>query len=140
MTSMNDTNNATELDKAKQNILIVDDEPANTLLLKKILATRGYTNVMTTLNPVEVVPLQLEHNFELILLDINMPEMNGYEVLEKLRNTDNFNGTQVVATSADISLRDPAKRLESGFTDYITKPMEMQVLLDIVEKVLQKNI
>lgn len=137
---MNDTNNATELDKAKQNILIVDDEPANTLLLKKILATRGYTNVMTTLNPVEVVPLQLEHNFELILLDINMPEMNGYEVLEKLRNTDNFNGTQVVATSADISLRDPAKRLESGFTDYITKPMEMQVLLDIVEKVLQKNI
>lgn len=137
---MNDTNNATELDKAKQNILIVDDEPANTLLLKKILSTRGYTNVMTTLNPVEVVPLQLEHNFELILLDINMPEMNGYEVLEKLRNTDNFNGTQVVATSADISLRDPAKRLESGFTDYITKPMEMQVLLDIVEKVLQKNI
>ena len=137
---MNDTNNATELDKAKQNILIVDDEPANTLLLKKILSTRGYTNVMTTLNPVEVVPLQLEHNFELILLDINMPEMNGYEVLEKLRHTDNVNGTQVVATSADISLRDPAKRLESGFTDYITKPMEMQVLLDIVEKVLQKNI
>lgn len=101
----------TEFDKAKQNILIVDDEPANTLLLKKILATKGYTNVMTTLDPIEVVPLHLEHNFELILPDINTPEMNGYEVLKQLRNTD-----------------------------YIIKIMKMNVLLETVEKALQKNI
>jgi CheY-like chemotaxis protein len=137
---MNNINESTELDKTKQNILIVDDEPANTLLLKKILATRGYINVMTTLDPTEVIPLHLEHDFELILLDINMPKMNGYEVLEQLRNTDNFDYTQVVATSADISIRDPATRLNSGFSDYITKPMKIKVILEIVEKALQKNL
>lgn len=137
---MNDIQNTTRNDKTKHNILIVDDEPANTLLLKKILATKGYTNVMTTLDPTEVISLQLEHKFDLILLDINMPEMNGYEVIEQLRKTENLDDTQVIATSADISLRDPQKRTEAGFTGYITKPMKMQDLLKIVEKALQKDV
>ena len=131
---MNVIHSTTENDNTNKSILIVDDEPANTLLLKKILATRGYSNVMTTLDPTTVMSLQREHKFDLILLDINMPEMNGYEVIEQLRKTESLNDTQVIATSADIALRDPKNRTEAGFTGYITKPMKMQDLLDVIEQ------
>ena len=119
------------------NILIVDDEPANILLLSKILESNGYTNVMTTDAPRDTAVLQNEHNYALVLLDINMPEINGYEVLEQLRELDNFSGTKVVATSGDISPKDINKALEAGFNDYITKPMKMKDILKVVEKVLQ---
>ena len=121
----------------KSNILIVDDEPANILLLSKILQSNGYTNVMTTDAPRDTVVLQNENNYALVLLDINMPEINGYEVLEQLRGLDNFPGTKVVATSGDVSSKDINKALEAGFNDYITKPMKMNDILNVVEKVLQ---
>ena len=119
------------------NILIVDDEPANILLLSKILELNGYTNVMTTNAPLDTVALQKEHNYALVLLDINMPEINGYQVLEQLRELDNFLGTKVIATSGDISPKDINKALEAGFNGYITKPMKMDDILDVVEKTLQ---
>ncbi len=74
-----------------------------------------------------------------ILLDINMPEMNGYEVLKQLQNMDNFNSTQVVAISADTSPSDVKKGLEAGFSSYITKPMRMQALYEIVDNIFQVN-
>ena len=127
-------------DKHDKKILIVDDEAANILLLNKILSVNGYENIVTTLNPREVLSLQEEHGFDLILLDINMPEMDGYEVLNELRNMDGFSGTKVVATSGDISTRDVKKASEAGFIDYITKPMRMNDLLEIIDKALTPNI
>ena len=118
------------------NILIVDDEAANILLLSKILQSNGYTNIMTTEKPRDTVVLQKEHSYDLILLDINMPELNGYEVLEQLRGLDNFSGTKIIATSGDVSPKDIKKALEAGFNDYITKPMRMNDILNIVEKAL----
>lgn len=117
-------------------ILIVDDEPVNILLLSKILSTEGYNNITTTLDPREAESLQIKHNFELILLDINMPELNGYEVLEQLHATDNFSGTKIVATSGDVSTKHIDEALAAGFNDYITKPMRMKDLLDVVSRVL----
>ena len=121
------------------NILIVDDEPANILLLSKILQSNGYTNVMTTDAPLDTVVLQEEHNYALILLDINMPEITGYEVLKQLRELDNFLGTKVVATSGDVSPKDIKNALEAGFDDYITKPMRMNDILKVVEKALDNQ-
>ena len=119
------------------NILIVDDEPANILLLSKILQANGYTNVMTTASPRDAAILQKEHCYALVLLDINMPELNGYEVLEQLHGLDNFSGTKVIATSGDVSPKDIKKALEAGFNDYLTKPMKMDDILNVVEKALQ---
>ena len=119
------------------NILIVDDEPANILLLSKILQSNGYTNVITTEKPTDTVTLQQEHDFSLVLLDINMPELSGYEVLEQLRGLDNFSSTKIIATSGDVSPKDIKNALEAGFDDYITKPMRMKDLLAVVEKALQ---
>jgi len=116
------------------NILIVDDEPANILLLSKILQSDGYTNVMTTDKPTDTITLQQKHNFSLVLLDINMPELSGYEVLEQLRGLDNFSTTKIIATSGDTSPKDIKNALDAGFDDYITKPMRMNDILDVIKK------
>lgn len=127
-------------DKHEKKILIVDDESANILLLNKILSFDGYKNIVTTLDPKEVSLLHEEHDFDLILLDINMPDMDGYAVLDKLRNMDGFATTAVVAISGDTFPRDIKKALAAGFLDYITKPMRMNDLLEIIDKVLRTNI
>lgn len=132
---MNETNN----DPQKANILIVDDEPSNVLLLEKMLAMQGYSRVVTTLDPRNVLSLCQEHDFQLILLDINMPEMDGYEVLEQLRNEEKLTNTQVVAISGDIYSTEITKALDAGFSDYISKPFKIQSLLDIVDKTIQKS-
>jgi CheY-like chemotaxis protein len=132
-------NDIFESNQMEERILVVDDEPANISLFKNILETEGYINIITTLDPVKVIPLHLEHDFNLILLDINMPGMDGYEVLKQLQNSDNFNDTKVVATSADVSPGNIKKALDSGFTDYITKPMKIQTTLEIVDKALHRT-
>jgi len=66
------------------NILIVDDEPANVLLLHRILEQDGYTQFHSTTNPLEVEALYSSCDFDLVLLDINMPQLDGFGVMEKL--------------------------------------------------------
>ena len=127
----------TELLKSK--ILIIDDEPANILLFTRMLEAKGYENITTTLDPCETALLQQKHEFDLILLDINMPEMNGYEVLKQLQGSNSFKNTQVIATSGDIEPNYIKKALDAGFVDYITKPMHMSDFLDKVQNVLQQN-
>lgn len=127
-------------DKYEKKILIVDDESANILLLNKMLAFDGYKNIITTLDPKEVLLLHKENGFDMILLDINMPEMDGYAVLEQLRNMDDFSTTAVVAISGDTSPSDIKKALEAGFVNYITKPMKMNELLEMIDKALMANV
>ena len=118
-------------------ILIVDDEPANILLFTRILETQDYESITTTLDPCEAASLHQKHEFDLILLDINMPEMNGFEVLKQLHDSNSCKNTQVIATSGDTEMSYIKKALDAGFVDYITKPMHMNDILDKVNKVLQ---
>jgi len=124
-------------EQLKAKILIVDDEPANILLFSKILQAAGYESLTTTLNPCETSSLQQKHGFDLILLDINMPEMNGFEVLKQLGDSNSLNNTKVIATSGNIEPEYVKKALDAGFVDYITKPMRMNDILDKVHGVLQ---
>lgn len=128
-----------KINKKDINILIVDDEAANILLLTKILSMDGYNNIVTTTSPLEASDLYKRNNFELIILDINMPEMSGYEVLKDLQSLTGFDKTKVIASSGDISTNDVNKALEAGFSDYITKPMRMQNILNLMDKVLMDN-
>src|SRR5450755_3464170 len=66
-------------------ILIVDDQDANVKLLERLLADAGYTNVTSTMNPAEVAALHLANAYDLILLDLQMPEVDGFEVMERLK-------------------------------------------------------
>ena len=103
---MNESNENLNLETIDANILIVDDEPANILVLKKMLEIKGYSNIVTTLDPTQTLPLYLEHKSDLILLDINMPGMDGSAVMEQLFNVRlfvllyvRFHLTQIIHTS-----------------------------------------
>lgn len=130
---MNDVNLVPESLK----ILLVDDEPANIMLLTKMLSVKGYDSVMSTVDSIEAISLFKEHDFDLVLLDINMPEMNGYELLDQLRQIDGSNDTRVIAISGDIYPAEVKKGMDSGFSDYITKPMKMNVLFDSIDRLFQ---
>jgi diguanylate cyclase (GGDEF)-like protein len=110
------------------NILIVDDTPDNLRLLTKILESKGYT-VRKSLNG--RMALQGVHRDppNLILLDINMPEMNGYEVCQKLKASETTAQIPIIFISALERLEDKVRAFELGGVDYVTKPFQEQEVL-----------
>src|SRR3984893_13988301 len=113
-------------------ILVVDDTPANLQVLAGMLKDRGYK-----VRPVPSGKLALlaakAHPPDLILLDINMPEMNGYEVCECLKADDQLKGIPVIFISALTEQLDKVKAFAIGAVDYVTKPFQMEELHARVE-------
>src|SRR5215207_1319011 len=113
-------------------ILVVDDTPANLQVLAGMLKDRGYK-----VRPVPGGELALraarKDPPDLILLDINMPEMNGYEVCEHLKSDEGLKGIPVIFISALTEQLDKVKAFATGGVDYITKPFQMEELHARVE-------
>src|SRR5438309_10054235 len=113
-------------------ILVVDDTPANLQVLAGMLKDRGYK-----VRPVPSGKLALlaarRDPPDLILLDINMPEMNGYEVCEHLKSDESLKGIPVIFISALTDQLDKVKAFATGGVDYITKPFQMEELHARVE-------
>src|SRR3989440_11358459 len=105
-------------------ILVVDDTPANLQVLAGMLKDRGYK-----VRPVPSGKLALaaarRDPPDLILLDINMPEMNGYEVCEHLKADDALRGIPVIFISALTEQLDKVRAFATGGVDYLTKPVQM---------------
>ncbi|MFZ2655513.1 MAG: hybrid sensor histidine kinase/response regulator [Victivallales bacterium] len=118
------------------NILIVDDTPANVLLLVKMLAERGYRP-----RPVSSGKLALQaardETPDLVLLDINMPEMNGYEVCEQLKADAKLKDIPVIFISASDHMIDKVKAFDVGGVDYVTKPFQCREVYARVKTHLQ---
>lgn len=104
-------------------ILIVDDQPANVLLLGELLRDAGYTGVASTTDPYAVGELHRENRFDLILLDLLMPGMDGFEVIEHLKTieTDGYLPVLVITAQPDHKLR----ALASGAKDFVAKPFDL---------------
>lgn len=116
-------------------LLIVDDEPVNVKLLERTLAKAGYSNITSTLDPREVCDLFDAHDFDLILLDLNMPHMDGFAVLTALN--DRFsNPPPVLVLTAQSAQEFRTQALEMGAQDYVTKPFERNELLHRVSNLL----
>ena len=124
------------IDAMNASILIVDDEPANVLLLTKILNSKGYTNIVSTLDPTQTLPLYLENKSDLILLDINMPKMDGYEVMELFCSELNNNIPPILVLTAQHTQEFRQRALDSGALDYVTKPFNAEELLSRVYNLL----
>ncbi|HBK98540.1 MAG TPA: diguanylate cyclase response regulator [Microcoleaceae bacterium UBA10368] len=121
---------------AQTNILIVDDTPDNLRLLAKILESQGYT-VRKSLNGRMAIEGVRREPPDLILLDINMPEMNGYEVCQKLKASVATAQIPIVFISALERLEDKVRAFDLGGVDYITKPFqEQEVLLRVKNQLL----
>ena len=116
----------------KGNILVVDDTPANLRLLTGMLKDEGYR-----VRPAPSGRLALQAAAkdppDLILLDINMPEMDGYEVCEKLKADETLAGIPVIFISALTETMDKVKAFQSGGVDYVTKPFQFEEVQARVE-------
>lgn len=104
-------------------ILIVDDQPANVILLETMLMDVGYTNISSTTNPTEVCALHRKNAYDLILLDLQMPVMDGFEVMEALKadNAEDYAPILVITAQPAHKLR----ALQTGAKDFISKPFDL---------------
>lgn len=109
-------------------ILIVDDTPANLRLLSHVLSKKGY-GYIEALNGKEAVKLAREKKPDLILLDIMMPEMNGYEVIKELKADDFTKDIPIIFLSSLTDTDDKIEGFKSGGVDYITKPFQKEETL-----------
>jgi PAS domain S-box-containing protein len=104
-------------------LLIVDDEPANVNLLERVLADAGYTNVVATLSPTDVEPLHHDSPFDLILLDLQMPGMDGFEVMDRLGTVASDGYLPVIVLTAQPAHK--LRALQAGARDFISKPFDL---------------
>ncbi len=133
---MNKSNENFNLEVINAKLLIVDDEPANVRLLKKMLEMKGYSNIITTLDPTQTLPLFLKHKSDLILLDINMPGMDGYEVMQQLCDELNQVLPPILVLTAQHTQSFRQRALDNGALDYVTKPFNAEELLSRVHNLL----
>ena len=117
-------------------ILYIEDNPANLRLVTQLLGRRPNIHMWSAHEPLLGLELAAAHNPDLILLDINLPNMNGYEVLKHLQNREDTRNTPVIAISANAMPGDIKKGIDAGFDDYITKPINVNDLLEAIEKAL----
>ena len=117
-------------------VLYIEDNPVNVLLMEAMLARVDDLQVRTAALPALGLRLAIEEQPDLILLDIQLPEMDGYEVLRRLRLHDASRGIPVIAVSANAMPGDVEHGLAAGFVDYLTKPLDMQKLIAAVEHAL----
>lgn len=121
---------------SKYDILIVDDVPLNLLLVKKMLGGFDFT-VRTAENGLEAIREIMAQKPDLVLLDILMPVMDGFEVLSKLQEKPEWSDVKVVVLSALNSNEDIVKAFNLGADDFITKPILMDKLCNSVAKTLE---
>jgi PAS domain S-box-containing protein len=104
-------------------ILIVDDQSANVVLLEQLLAEAGYTNTSSTMDPTEVCRLHRKNCYDLILLDLQMPKMDGFQVMEALKTNDEDDYLPVIVLTAQPGHK--LRALQAGAKDFISKPFDL---------------
>ncbi len=123
----------TETDLLDARILIVDDQPANLRLLEALLAREGFRNVVSTTESEQAMDLFVAFDPDLVLLDLMMPVLSGYAVLERLerrRAPDDFR--PVLVLTADATTEAKRRALSLGAKDFLTKPFDsVEVVLRI---------
>ena len=113
----------TENQIVQARILIVDDQEANVVLLEQTLLDAGYTNVSLCMNPLEVCALHRKHAFDLILLDLQMPRMDGFAVMEALKTNEQDAYLPVLVVTAQPGHK--LRALQAGARDFVSKPFDL---------------
>ncbi|MBU1877834.1 MAG: response regulator, partial [Chloroflexi bacterium] len=117
-----------QVDAPRANILIVDDTPANLSLLSQMFAKQGYQVRPVPDGPLALTAAQAEPP-DLVLLDIRMPDMDGYEVCEHLKAHPQTRDIPIIFVSALEDIKDKVKAFTAGGVDYVTKPFQVEEVL-----------
>ncbi|MEA3241579.1 MAG: response regulator [Pseudomonadota bacterium] len=125
-------------DKQKQVIMVVEDNEDNRDLIVKILGHRGY-DVIGVSNGSEALARLPEVAPDLILMDINLPGMDGYEVTRRIRDNEVFAKVPIVALTAYAMHGDREKSLDAGCNAYVAKPINVHTFPDIIAGLLSRE-
>jgi PleD family two-component response regulator len=119
-------------------VLIVDDREASVLLLEVMLRRAGYVSITSTTDSGEVCELHRKNRFDLILLDLRMPGMDGFQVMEGLKDMEPENYLPVLVITAQSGHK--LRALEAGAKDFISKPFELAEVLARVHNLLETSL
>lgn len=122
---------------ASARILIVDDRPGNVVLLQTILREAGYENVQSTTDSRAVMGLYHANDFDLILLDIRMPHLNGLEIMELLSQERKDDYLPVLILTAESDMNTRIRALQAGARDFVTKPFDTAEVLNRISNMLE---
>ena len=116
-------------------ILIIDDNTSNTLLLEKMLKISGYKDIKVSTDPREATKLCQTYTPDLLLLDLRMPYLDGFEVINEL-DAANLNTMPIIMISAENDKTYHVKALQLGVKDFITKPFNFAEILQKIKEIL----
>ena len=116
-------------------VLIVDDQQANVILLDRMLRSAGYVSVASTMDSSKVRELHLQNRYDLILLDLQMPGMDGFQVMESLKETEPDGYLPVLVITAQPAHK--LRALSAGARDFLSKPLDMAEVLMRVHNMLE---
>jgi len=117
-------------------VLYIEDNPSNIKLVTRLLGRRQHVRCLVANTPELGIELALAHRPTLTLLDINLPGMNGYQVLELFQAEESLRSMPVIALTASATSSDMALGMSAGFTDYLTKPLDIEKFYEVVDRVL----
>jgi two-component system cell cycle response regulator DivK len=119
-------------------ILIAEDRPASLELIRTVLEGAGYEVVEAT-DGQEAVEKAFNHPVHLMLLDLQMPKIDGFGVLGHLRRDSRFRNVPIVALTANVMQGDRERALEAGFSSYIPKPVDLVMLRAEIERLVGRD-
>ena len=117
----------------KKNILIIDDDSRNIFALQAVLKAKGF-NCLSAISAKDGIELLLhDHEIGIVLMDMMMPDMDGYEAIAAIRKTDTISQIPVIAVTAQAMVGDKKKCIDAGARDYVSKPINVDALMEILE-------
>ena len=122
----------------KGTILYVEDNPDNRLLVRRILLSEEY-GLIEANNASEALEVLKSRKPDLILMDINMPDMDGYTLTAKIKTMPGFERVPILALTANVMRGDREKTLEAGCDGYIQKPLDIDQLIKEIERFLARS-
>jgi len=125
-----------EIKGLSKKILVVDDNQDSRELVVKVLKNKGY-EIIEAIDGEEALEKAVAEKPDLILMDISIPKINGYEVTRRLKTIEEFKDTPIVALTAHAMKGDRAKAIEAGCEGYISKPINIRELPDQVRSYLR---
>lgn len=119
-------------------ILYVEDNADNRMLIRRVLIAEGY-EVTEAINAHDALDKVQSISPDLILMDINMPDMDGYALTAKIRKTPGFDHVPIIAVTANVMRGDREKSLEAGCDGYIQKPIDIDLLSQQIERFMARK-